>query len=104
MHQKMTLRGVHTLLSASCHRRTQRSRPLDRQRPNLLMSLDFSDLGFELPELSVFLLEITQTPESQPAIQIPHTDEGNSHSIGQALLQCGDESSVVGRAGRTTSV
>lgn len=74
------------------------------KRPNQLMSLDFSDLGLELPELSVFLLEITQTPESQPAIQIPHTDEGSSNSIGQALLQRGDESSVVGRAGRTTSV
>lgn len=71
VHQKMTLGDVHTLLSASCHRRMQRSRPLDGQRPNLLMSLDFSDLGFELPELLVFLLEITQTPESQPVIQIP---------------------------------
>lgn len=68
------------------------------------MSLDLT-LGLSFQNSKpVFLLEITQTPESQPVKRISHMDEGSSHSFGQALLQSGDESSAVRRAGRTTSV
>ena len=49
VHQKMTLSGVHTLLSASCREDAEvKATGWSKAQPTNILGLD---LGFELPEL-----------------------------------------------------